>query len=91
MGNYFVLHTSLGKGVVRSSLRRILLQFPPNALICLSRGCWVAREHIAGWGRKINGALQVFLRDQSVLPVSRRHNAEVIHSVRQMTNKHVSI
>ena len=90
MGNYVVLHTSLGKGVVRSSLRGIILQFPPDALICLSRGCWVAREHIAGWERKINGVLQVFLRDQSVLPVSRRHNAEVIHSVRQMINKHVS-
>lgn len=84
MGNYVVLHTSSGKGVVRASLRLIVRQFPNHALIRLSRGCWVAGQQIKGWERKNSGSVQITMSDESVLPVSRRHTAEVVRLVKHM-------
>ena len=80
MGNYVILHSTKGKGVVRSTLRNTLTVFPKNYFLQLSRSRWVARDQVLGWHRK---SLKLFLclRDENEIPVSRRHTPSVIKAL----------
>lgn len=77
MGNYVVLHATMGKGVVRSALKNILKELPQDLFVQSARGCWVARDQISSWTRSNSHGLQLTLVDQSVVPVSRRNAARV--------------
>ena len=80
MGNYVILHSTKGKGIVRSTLRNTLTVFPKNYFLQLSRSRWVARDQVLGWHRK---SLKLFLclRDENEIPVSRRHTPSVIKAL----------
>jgi len=77
MGNYVILHSTKGKGIVRSTLRNILAPFPKNSFIQLSRSRWVARNQVSGWHRK-SSKLVLSLRDKTEISASRRHTPSVI-------------
>ena len=80
MGNYVILHSTKGKGIVRSTLRNTLTVFPKNYFLQLSRSRWVARDQVLGWHRK-SSKLFLCLRDDNEIPVSRRHTPSVIKSL----------
>jgi len=80
MGNYVILHTTKGKGVVRSTLRNTLTVFPKNYFLQLSRSRWVARDQVLGWHRK-SSKLFLCLRNENEIPVSRRHTPSVIKAL----------
>lgn len=80
MGNYVILHSTKGKGIVRSTLRNTLTVFPKNYFLQLSRSRWVARDQVLGWHRK-SSKLFLCLRDENEIPVSRRHTSSVIKSL----------
>lgn len=80
MGNYVILHSTKGKGTIRSTLQNILTPFPKNTFLQLSRSRWVARDQVSGWHRK---SIKLFLtlQNQYVLSVSRRHASSLIKSL----------
>jgi len=80
MGNYVILHTTKGKGTIRSTLQNILTPFPKNTFLQLSRSRWVARNQVSGWYRK-SSRLFVTLRDQSEFSVSRRLASTIIKTL----------
>ena len=80
MGNYVILHTTKGKGVVRSTLRNTLTVFPKNYFLQLSRSRWVSRNQVSGWHRQ-SSKLFLCLRDKNDIPVSRRHTPSVIKAL----------
>jgi two-component system LytT family response regulator len=80
MGNYVILHSTKGRGVVRSTLRSILNPFTKNFFVQLSRSRWVARDQVLGWHRE-SSKLFLCLRDKTKIPVSRRHTSSVIKSL----------
>jgi two-component system LytT family response regulator len=80
MGNYVILHSTKGKGILRSTLRNTLNPFPKNFFLQLSRSRWVARDQISGWHRK-SSKLFLCLRDENEVPVSRRHTPSVINAL----------
>jgi two-component system LytT family response regulator len=77
MGNYVILHSTKGKGILRSTLRNTLNPFPKNYFLQLSRSRWVARDQVLGWHRQ-SSKLFLSLRDKTEIPVSRRHTSSVI-------------
>jgi len=77
MGNYVILHSTKGKGILRSTLRNTLNPFPKNFFLQLSRSRWVARDQVLGWNRQ-SSKLFLCLRDKTEIPVSRRHTSSVI-------------
>ena len=80
MGNYVILHSTKGKGILRSTLRNTLNPFPKNFFVQLSRSRWVARDQVLGWHRQ-SSKLFLCLRDKTEIPVSRRHTSSVIKSL----------
>jgi len=80
MGNYVILHSTKGKGILRSTLRNTLNPFPKNFFLQLSRSRWVARDQVLGWHRQ-SSKLFLCLRDKTQIPVSRRHTSSVIKSI----------
>ena len=80
MGNYVILHSTKGKGILRSTLRNTLNPFPKNFFLQLSRSRWVARDQVLGWHRQ-SSKLFLCLRDKTEIPVSRRHTSSVIKSL----------
>jgi DNA-binding LytR/AlgR family response regulator len=80
MGNYVILHTTKGKGIVRSTLRNTLTVFPKNYFLQLSRSRWVSRNQVSGWHRQ-SSKLFLCLRDKNDIPVSRRHTPSVIKAL----------
>ena len=80
MGNYVILHSTKGKGTLRSTLRNTLNPFPKNFFLQLSRSRWVARDQVSGWHRQ-SSKLFLSLRDKTEIPVSRRHTSSVIKSL----------
>jgi two-component system, LytTR family, response regulator len=80
MGNYVILHSTKGKGVVRSTLRNTLTVFPKNYFLQLSRSRWVARDQVLGWHRK-SSKLFLCLRDEKEISVSRRHTPSAIKAL----------
>jgi two-component system LytT family response regulator len=80
MGNYVILHSTKGKGILRSTLRNTLNPFPKNFFLQLSRSRWVARDQVLGWHRK-SSKLFLCLHDKTEIPVSRRHTSSVIKSL----------
>lgn len=80
MGNYVILHSTKGKGIVRSTLRNTLTVFPKNYFLQLSRSRWVARNQVLGWHRQ-SSKLFLCLCDKTEIPVSRRHTSSVIKSL----------
>jgi two-component system LytT family response regulator len=80
MGNYVILHSTKGKGILRSTLRNTLNPFPKNFFLQLSRSRWVARDQVLGWHRQ-SSKLFLCLRDKTEIPVSRRHTSLVIKSL----------
>ena len=80
MGNYVILHSTKGKGVVRSTLRNTLTVFPKNYFLQLSRSRWVSRNQVLGWHRQ-SSKLFLCLRDKTEIPVSRRHTSSVIKAL----------
>jgi two-component system LytT family response regulator len=80
MGNYVILHSTKGKGILRSTLRNTLNPFPKNFFLQLSRSRWVARDQVLGWHRQ-SSKLFLCLRDKTKIPVSRRHTSSVIKSL----------
>jgi two-component system LytT family response regulator len=87
MGNYVILHSTKGKGIVRSTLRNILAPFPKNSFIQLSRSRWVARNQLSGWHRK-SFKLFVTLRDQSEVSVSRRLASTIVRTLSPPPSDH---
>ena len=80
MGNYVILHSTKGKGILRSTLRNTLNPFPKNYFLQLSRSRWVARDQVLGWHRQ-SSKLFLCLRDKTQIPVSRRHTSLVLKSL----------
>ena len=80
MGNYVILHSTKGKGIVRSTLRNTLTVFPKNYFLQLSRSRWVARDQVLGWHRK-SSKLFLCLQNDNEIPVSRRHTPSVIKAL----------
>ena len=80
MGNYVILHTTKGKGIVRSTLRNTLTVFPKNYFLQLSRSRWVSRNQVLGWHRQ-SSKLFLCLRDKTEIPVSRRNTSSVIKAL----------
>jgi len=80
MGNYVILHSTKGRGILRSTLRNTLNPFPKNFFLQLSRSRWVARDQVLGWNRQ-SSKLFLCLRDKTEIPVSRRHTSSVIKSL----------
>jgi two-component system LytT family response regulator len=80
MGNYVILHTTKGKGIVRSTLRNTLTVFPKNYFLQLSRSRWVSHNQVLGWHRQ-SSKLFLCLRNKTEIPVSRRHTSSVIKSL----------
>jgi DNA-binding LytR/AlgR family response regulator len=80
MGNYVILHSTKGKGILRSTLRNTLNPFPKNFFLQLSRSRWVARDQVLGWNRQ-SSKLFLCLRDKTEISVSRRHTSSVIKSL----------
>jgi len=80
MGNYVILHSTKGKGILRSTLRNTLNPFPKNFFLQLSRSRWVARDQVLGWHRE-QSKLFLSLRDKTQTSVSRRHISSVIKSL----------
>ena len=80
MGNYVILHSTKGKGILRSTLRNTLNPFPKNFFLQLSRSRWVARDQVLGWHRQ-SSKLFLCLRNKIQIPVSRRHTSSVIKSL----------
>ena len=80
MGNYVILHSTMGKGILRSTLRNTLNPFPKNFFVQLSRSRWVARDQVLGWHRQ-SSKLFLCLRDKTEIPVSRRHTSSVIKAL----------
>jgi two-component system LytT family response regulator len=80
MGNYVILHSAKGKGIVRSTLRNTLTPFPKNFFLQLSRSRWVSRNQVLGWHRQ-SSKLFLCLRDKTEIPVSRRHTSSVINAL----------
>ena len=81
MGNYVILHTTKGKGIVRSTLRNTLTVFPKNYFLQLSRSRWVSRNQVLGWHRQ-SSKLFLCLRDKTEIPVSRRNTSSVIKALK---------
>jgi len=80
MGNYVILHTTKGKGTIRSTLQNILTPFPKNTFLQLSRSRWVARNQVSGWHRKTS-KLFLTLRDKTELTASRRHSSSLVKAI----------
>ena len=80
MGNYVILHSTKGRGILRSTLRNTLNPFPKNFFLQLSRSRWVARDQVLGWNRQ-SSKLFLCLRDKTEIPVSRRHTSSVIKAL----------
>jgi len=80
MGNYVILHSTKGRGILRSTLRNTLNPFPKNFFLQLSRSRWVARDQVLGWHRQ-SSKLFLCLHDKTEIPVSRRHTSSVIKSL----------
>jgi len=80
MGNYVILHSTKGRGILRSTLRNTLNPFPKNFFLQLSRSRWVARDQVLGWNRQ-SSKLFLCLHDKTEIPVSRRHTSSVIKSL----------
>jgi DNA-binding LytR/AlgR family response regulator len=80
MGNYVILHSTKGKGILRSTLRNTLNPFPKNFFLQLSRSRWVVRDQVLGWHRQ-SSKLFLCLHDKTEIPVSRRHTSSVIKSL----------
>jgi two-component system LytT family response regulator len=81
LGNYVILYSKKGKGIIRSSLKRILKELDLNLWIQISRRHWVARKDILSWSRGSNGRLTLTLYDEIKVIVSRRHTPRVIASI----------
>lgn len=77
MGNYVVLHSGKGKGILRSTMRETLAQFPKGSFLQLSRGRWIAHDQIEGWEKKAS-KLFLCLKDKTLLPVSRRNKSSLL-------------
>ena len=80
MGNYVILHSTKGKGTIRSTLQNILNPFPKNTFLQLSRSRWVARDQVSGWHRK-SSKLFLTLLDKTELSASRRHASSLIKAL----------
>jgi two-component system LytT family response regulator len=80
MGNYVILHSTKGKGILRSTLRNTLNPFPKTFFLQLSRSRWVVRDQVLGWHRQ-SSKLFLCLHDKTEIPVSRRHTSSVIKSL----------
>ncbi len=80
MGNYVILHSTKGKGTLRSTLLNILNAFPNNTFLQLSRSRWVARNQVSGWHRKTS-KLFLTLRDKTELTASRRHSSSLVKAI----------
>lgn len=81
LGNYVILHSKKGKGIIRSSLKRILKELDLNLWIQISGRHWVARKDILSWSRTSNGPLTLTLLGEIKVIVSRRHTPKVIASI----------
>jgi two-component system, LytTR family, response regulator len=77
-GNYTFLHIINGKGIIRSTLGAIMRRLPKNSFVQASRGRWISRAQIRGWSRPSSPSLNLTLRDNSAVPVSRRHAKAVL-------------
>ena len=77
-GNYAFLHLVDGKGILRSTLQAILQKLPKDSFLQASRGRWISRAQISGWSRPSSLILTLTLRDNSTIPVSRRHAKAVL-------------
>ena len=76
-----VPHSKKGKGIIRSSLKRILKELDLNLWIQISGRHWVARKDILSWSRTSNGPLTLTLLSEIKVIVSRRHTPKVIASI----------
>jgi len=81
MGNYVILHSKKGKGIIRSSLKRILKQLDLKLWLQISGRHWVARKIILGWSRNTNTPLTLTLIGEAKVIVSRRLTPRVIASI----------
>jgi len=81
LGNYVILHSTKGKGIIRSSLKRILKELDPKLWLQISGRHWVARKNILGWSRNSNTPLTLTLTGESKVIVSRRLTPGVIASI----------
>ena len=77
LGNYVVLHSTKGKGIIRSSLKSILQKLDLRAWLQTSRSQWVARKSILSWSRNSNTPLTLTLSGEVQVKVSRRHTPKV--------------
>ena len=78
LGNYVVLRTTKGKGIIRSSLKSILQKLDLRSWLQTSRSQWVARKSILSWSRNSNTPLTLTLSGEVPVKVSRRHTPKVI-------------
>ena len=88
MGNYVILHSAHGKGILRSTLQAVLRRIPKQLFIQSSRGHWISRNHIGGWSRKSDGRISLILNNKSTISVSRRHAKS---TVKQLTPPPIKI
>jgi two-component system LytT family response regulator len=80
MGNYVILHSTKGRGIIRSTLQSILNPFPKNNFLQLSRSRWVARDRVSSWHRQ-SSKLFLTLQDKTDLSVSRRNTSALIKAL----------
>jgi len=79
--NYVEVCSTAGKGLIRSTFQNFKKSLPAGFTLEISRGLIVARHQIKQWGRDSKGHLEIILKCNGVLKVSKRLQKEVLQQI----------
>lgn len=79
--NYVEVYSTAGKGLIRSTFQNFKNRLPVGFTLEISRGLIVARHQIKQWRRNSKGHLEIILKCNGVLKVSKRLQKEVLQQI----------
>ena len=79
--NYVEVCSTAGKGLIRSTFHNFKNLLPVGFTLEISRGVIIARHQIKQWRRDSRGHVEIILRCDGVLKVSKRMQKEVLQQL----------
>lgn len=77
-GNYVILYSAQGKGILRSPFHQVEEKLSPHIFLKVSRSCIVAISQIQSWSRRPDHSLCLHCKNGTSLSVARRNVKNVL-------------